>query len=993
MGSGPHNRPGRAGVREFLRTLGMVALILGVVLPLVINCSNQMTPDERYILYMVTISMGLAEPKEDQGMEQRMASAAGIEMQAVIEAGSLPEGSRIEVLWYPPEGASAFSFPAGQPLNPAGPPPFRFDEVVGSMVSLSYELVGKPGVVPVDTVEVLGPDETVTAASFAHDGSSATSAVPARSQGQASSDLWWKAQYWFQTYEGDFTSEYAGEIFPFVQGGDVFLAVHFPVPGDAASKGYALPAVQRGDVAPELALVDYRQPLESNRVATFPLVYAPERHGFLESYLPSRSGWRWMALEASKDPAVEPPSGLPIPKDRWEFAAELTLEFPGIDGSARDTEVELYLCYEGQEAPPGFEASASAARAVFGEAFRSYAGEGVTCGGPVALRLADSQGEFGAIPDPPFGIAEVGVAHVTPPARTQLQYILENYGSSDVTVDLEIASDRGNTWKAYGGDWSGAPDLGNPLGNRVTIPVNGGMEAWLVRDVASDEDDGMETVTLTVKDASDSTKSVWQTGTVWIGDWVAPPGGGETKVTGWLPVGVHNDGAHGSRWRTDLGILNGGASSTEVMVTVYGSDGEHSVTKTVAAGEQVIVQDLLGQIPYTGAGAVKVESGQPVVLTSRSYSQLADSATCFPGGTLGQFLDSSERLPVVEAGSFARIPQLVENSRFRTNIALSNVGATGAAATVELYDGAGTKLGSYDVSLQPGEFKQENRPFASKGGVTDLGAGSALVSVTSGKVVGYASVIDNTSNDPTTLPLIPAPKPGEPWDGGDTTAWIPVAVHGSGAHGSRWRTDLGLLNAGATGADATITLHASDGEHVLTKRVEAGAQVILEDIVGQIPYTGGGALVVEAPGFLIVTSRSYSQLADTASCFPGGTLGQFLGAADAPGILESGESGWIPQLVENDRFRTNIALTNIGSTDAQATVTLYDGTGRELASYGVSLQAGQWQQENRPFADKGGVTDLEAGYARVSVSAGMVTGYASVIDNTTNDPTTLPVVR
>jgi len=740
-------------LRELITTLGMVILLVGTVLPLVVNCStsdmlspNSVAAPQDVSLAIKNVTAGAASMEVN-----RAGGAESVQMQLMVQPGRASMGTKAEVLWYPPAGASDFSFPTVQPENPQGAPPFRFVDIpVGSAVPLDYELNAAPGTVSVDTVEVKGPGGSVYAVSFAHDGSGSAAGLSNTGSKESQDALWWKSQYFiYTTADGrDFTREVWDELASFLQGGHFFIALHFPVPGDASESGYGLPVVMRGDEHPALSLLDHTKNL--GEVATFPLEYAPGRHEFLENHLPSRSGWRWMALEPKRSPAVSPPADLPITEGNWEFYNELTLELNDIQDRGRNTTLEAHLCYEGTEAPPGFEDLSQEATVLFGEAARSYQGNGVTCAGPIAVRLADMMGDFGPAADPPFSVFEVPGERVDPPGKVQLMYLIQNYGGSSVTVDLELSSERGLSWKAYRGTFT-EPDFSKPLGSGFTLQGSELIEAWVVADIPEGTAPGMETVTITLKDSADPSRSVWQTGTVWIGDWVAPAG---AVFTGWIPVAVHDSGAHDSRWRTDVGLLNGGASAADVTITVYGSDGEHTLTRSVAAGKQVILEDMLGQIPYTGGGAVKVVSTGALVVTSRSYSQLADDVACFPGGTLGQFLDSSANLLVVGSGQTAWIPQLVENDRFRTNIALTNVGSSVAEATVTLYDGTGAELTSYGVTLQPGQWKQENRPFANRAGATDLPAGYARVSVSSGSVIGYASVIDNKTNDPTTLPMV-----------------------------------------------------------------------------------------------------------------------------------------------------------------------------------------------------------------------------------------------
>jgi len=65
-----------------------------------------------------------------------------------------------------------------------------------------------------------------------------------------------------------------------------------------------------------------------------------------------------------------------------------------------------------------------------------------------------------------------------------------------------------------------------------------------------------------------------------------------------------------------------------------------------------------------------------------------------------------------------------------------------------------------------------------------------------------------------------------------------------------------------------------------------------------------------------------------------------------------------------------------------------------IGSCAVELAAGEWKQENRPFATKAGQTAPDHSYAMVTVTAGAgVLAHASVVDNVTNDPTTVRARR
>jgi hypothetical protein len=108
---------------------------------------------------------------------------------------------------------------------------------------------------------------------------------------------------------------------------------------------------------------------------------------------------------------------------------------------------------------------------------------------------------------------------------------------------------------------------------------------------------------------------------------------------------------------------------------------------------------------------------------------------------------------LAEGGS-AWLGQLRESEAFRTNIGLVNMGSEAATVKVELFDATGAALVEYELELDGGAWRQDNRPFFKRAGRNDLDAASAKLTVVSGDgIVAYASVIDNLTSDATTIPL------------------------------------------------------------------------------------------------------------------------------------------------------------------------------------------------------------------------------------------------
>ena len=221
----------------------------------------------------------------------------------------------------------------------------------------------------------------------------------------------------------------------------------------------------------------------------------------------------------------------------------------------------------------------------------------------------------------------------------------------------------------------------------------------------------------------------------------------------WIPSASRGAGSLGSQWRTDLGVLNLNAERADLELVFYSSTPRTSTTY-VAASSQSILTDVVGGIGGSGNAALLVRSSLPVKVSSRTYNLNAAAAPCYPASTLGQNLDATTDLQGLAVGESAFLTQLVESAAFRTNIAVTNTSGASATVKVELFDGAGVEVGEYQVSLNPGQFKQESRPFSSKGKQSNMSRGYAKVTVLSGSgVVAYASVIDNVTQDPTTVAM------------------------------------------------------------------------------------------------------------------------------------------------------------------------------------------------------------------------------------------------
>ena len=247
-------------------------------------------------------------------------------------------------------------------------------------------------------------------------------------------------------------------------------------------------------------------------------------------------------------------------------------------------------------------------------------------------------------------------------------------------------------------------------------------------------------------------------------------------------------------------------------------------------------------------------------------------------------------------------------------------------------------------------------------------------------------MVDNNvaSNDPTSVLMKEEVFGAEPF-------WLPVVAHQDGIGGTSWRTDLGLLNIHSVKSLVTLRFY---GKTTLESRVEVPPhnQLILTDIVRKLTsHDDAGALQVVPDVSVIVTSRTYNQSQSR------GTFGQDYDAFTVDEGLGAGQSAYIPQLVQNDSYRSNILVANTGPVDARVKVELFAGDGSKIGQYLVekgTLKPGQRSQANQPFKTVAGRNDLGAAYAKVTVEVGEgIQASGSVVDNLSTDPTTLPMRR
>ncbi len=323
---------------------------------------------------------------------------------------------------------------------------------------------------------------------------------------------------------------------------------------------------------------------------------------------------------------------------------------------------------------------------------------------------------------------------------------------------------------------------------------------------------------------------------------------GAAMAESWIPVVANGAGAGGSRWRSDVGLLNRSPLANELLLRIEMAGLAVNHELELAPGQQLVVEDVVSELGLSGSGSLRVFSSEPLTATSRIFNNSDD-------GTFGQYLGGATGPSGLGTGESGVLMHLREDATARSNIGILNAGRRPARVEIALFDTTGAEVDRMIRRVDPRRIKQFNQPFAVPGGRTDIAVGYAVITVLEGEeVVAYASVVDNGTNDPTTIPM----KTG---DGAEVTH-VAAAARGEGTAGSVWRTDLGVLNTKESEIDLDVIYHPSNGPDLdLSVTLDPGEHQLLDDVVGRVGGRGSGSLEVSASAPVMVSSRTYNQSA------------------------------------------------------------------------------------------------------------------------------------
>lgn len=232
-----------------------------------------------------------------------------------------------------------------------------------------------------------------------------------------------------------------------------------------------------------------------------------------------------------------------------------------------------------------------------------------------------------------------------------------------------------------------------------------------------------------------------------------------------------------------------------------------------------------------------------------------------------------------------------------------------------------------------------------------------------------------------------------------TDGWVLAAAHTPGLEGSIWRTDLWIAR---TEAEVRLVFCPADTDNTWAQEHEVmfgeGDRVVyIEDVVDHYLAIGGGswtgAIHYTSTGPVQVWARVYSINADGSTSYgqmiegiPTTEMSLNLGASDDA----EQQHLYAVKHTADDRYRVNVGVVNPTPVEGvywiQASAADGDCPAGGCGTYTVTVPPFSMVQRQDPFADwqDGAWSEVVIQVLCQTPGAGGF-GYASVVDNATND--------
>ncbi|HYC92977.1 MAG TPA: hypothetical protein VEO54_27475, partial [Thermoanaerobaculia bacterium] len=232
---------------------------------------------------------------------------------------------------------------------------------------------------------------------------------------------------------------------------------------------------------------------------------------------------------------------------------------------------------------------------------------------------------------------------------------------------------------------------------------------------------------------------------------------------------------------------------------------------------------------------------------------------------------------------------------------------------------------------------------------------------------------------------------------------IPAVAHADGIN-AHFQSDVRISNTSARLIDYQVTFTPS-GESGITQgqqtrfAIEPGRTVALDDVLKSWFGTGNGSAIgtleIRPLTQTSTASAALGMLANlttfassrTFNVTSSGTFGQYIPAVPFASFVGRERLLSLQQIAQSSRYRTNLGLVEGSGHPASLIVRVFGESGQYLTELNVDLRGGQHLQLNS-FLREQGIGALADGRVEIEVASGdgLVTAYASVLDNETSDP-------
>lgn len=439
-------------------------------------------------------------------------------------------------------------------------------------------------------------------------------------------------------------------------------------------------------------------------------------------------------------------------------------------------------------------------------------------------------------------------------------------------------------------------------------------------------------------------------------------------------------------------------------VRLYYTTGEASaaLTSNIATVSSTLATPLGDLVKTVFNGDAQIGTLQ---VRTPDVADLSVTASIFnssnPAGTFGTGIPIFRSDRSVQPGQDLVLTGLRKTDTSHTNVFIQETSGNASAARITWMAADGSSLGQRSVSLTPFSMEIVDQS------VVPSGAVSAIVEHepgAAGAFTAYATPVDRSSGDFWAVAdwvRHYGANPTQP-------VVVPVAGHAPGANNTQFRTDVSIVNSGATAGSGTLTYRDTGGTTIdRIIDVPAGQTVAWEDVTESLFEIAGNTVgylrFTPSSGTLRMTSRTYNLVPATGATYGTGVPALPLGAAIGAG--QSRRFGGVDDASVTTinagspaTFRSNVGLVEVGGQPVTIRATMhYTVPSALVTAFGtatkeLTLQPGEFRQIQRISQDIlgefrasfGDLRNLQLDFEVIGGS-GSVLLFVSTTDNGTGD--------